>query len=85
MIQNYQDAMAICRHYGNPDIFLTFTCNPKSSEIKRSLNIIPGQKSEDRPDIISRIFKIKLNHLLTTIKSGEIFGTIIAGELVYFK
>ena len=75
--------MAICRHYGNPDIFLTFTCNPKWPEIKRSLNIIAGQKSEDRPDIISRIFKIKLDHLLNTIKSGDIFGTIIAGELIY--
>ena len=85
MIQNYQDAMAICRHYGNPDIFLTFTCNPKWPEIKRSLNIIAGQRSEDRPDIISRIFKIKLNHLLATIKSGNIFGTIIAGKLFYFK
>ncbi|XP_031252702.1 uncharacterized protein LOC116110618 [Pistacia vera] len=24
-VQNYQDAMAICRYYGYPDIFLTFT------------------------------------------------------------
>ena len=24
MIQNYQDAIAICRHYGNPDFFITF-------------------------------------------------------------
>ena len=29
MIQNYQDAMAICRHYGNPDLFITLTCNSK--------------------------------------------------------
>jgi len=27
MINNYQDAMAICRAYGNPDLFITFTCN----------------------------------------------------------
>ncbi|CAL9026294.1 unnamed protein product [Prunus brigantina] len=24
MLNNYQDAMAICRHYGNPDLFITF-------------------------------------------------------------
>ena len=28
MIQNYQDAIAICRQYENPDLFITFTCNP---------------------------------------------------------
>ncbi|GKA70681.1 helicase [Tanacetum coccineum] len=30
MMQNYQDAMALCRAYGNPDLFITFTSNPKS-------------------------------------------------------
>jgi hypothetical protein len=28
MVQNYQDAMAICRWAGCPDAFVTFTCNP---------------------------------------------------------
>ncbi|BBH10019.1 transposable element gene [Prunus dulcis] len=27
MLNNYQDAMTICRQYGNPDLFITFTCN----------------------------------------------------------
>ncbi|XP_019176171.1 PREDICTED: uncharacterized protein LOC109171573 [Ipomoea nil] len=34
MIQNYQDAMAICRFIGYPNLFITFTCNPKWPEIK---------------------------------------------------
>jgi hypothetical protein len=29
MVQNYQDAMAICRSYGPLDMFITITCNPK--------------------------------------------------------
>ena len=33
MQQNYQDAMAMVTKYGKPDLFLTFTCNPKSKEI----------------------------------------------------
>ena len=78
MIQNYQDAMAICREYGNPDLFVTFTCNPKWPEIRRALSIIPDQKPEDRPDIIARVFKLKLEQVLLTIKSGTIFGPIIA-------
>lgn len=28
MMQNYQDAMAIVRTYGKPDVFITMTCNP---------------------------------------------------------
>jgi len=31
--QNYQDAMAIIAKFGKPDLFLTFTCNPKWREI----------------------------------------------------
>jgi hypothetical protein len=28
MVQLYQDAMAICRSFGLPSYFITFTCNP---------------------------------------------------------
>uniref|UniRef100_A0A2N9HI08 ATP-dependent DNA helicase n=1 Tax=Fagus sylvatica TaxID=28930 RepID=A0A2N9HI08_FAGSY len=55
MIQNYQDAMAICRWAGYPDLFITFTCNPKWPEIETFLSLIPGQRPEDRPDIIARL------------------------------
>jgi hypothetical protein len=37
MINNYQDAMVICRAYGNPDLFITFTCNVNWLEIQREL------------------------------------------------
>ena len=47
MAEYYQDAMAICRHFGTPDIFITFTCNPKWIEIQKFLDLIPGQKPED--------------------------------------
>ena len=39
--------------------------------------MIPRQRPEDRPDIISRVFKIKLDNILSIIKSGEIFGIVI--------
>lgn len=29
MVQNFQDAMTICGWAGYPDLFITFTCNPK--------------------------------------------------------
>ena len=37
MDQNYQDAMAIIGKCGKPDLFLTFTCNSKWSEITKNL------------------------------------------------
>jgi hypothetical protein len=40
MVQNYQDAMAICRWARCSDAFVTFTCNPQWPEIKRVL--MPG-------------------------------------------
>ena len=43
-VQNYQDAMAIYRWAGYPNLFLTFTCNPKWPEINYSLEFIEGLK-----------------------------------------
>ncbi|GKB97275.1 hypothetical protein Tco_0983412, partial [Tanacetum coccineum] len=45
MMRNYQDAVALCRTYGNPDLFITFTSNPKWPEISEMLTYFPGQKS----------------------------------------
>jgi len=45
MVQNYQDAMVICRWAGCPDAFITFTCNPQWLEIKRALLL--GQQPQD--------------------------------------
>ncbi|KAM3266608.1 hypothetical protein P3L10_003603 [Capsicum annuum] len=50
--QNYQDAMAICRWAGYPDLFLTFTCNPKWPEINEMLHLIGQHDDDNRVDII---------------------------------
>ncbi|XP_057788274.1 uncharacterized protein LOC131005359 [Salvia miltiorrhiza] len=73
MIQNYQDAMAICRWTGYPSLFITFTCNPKWPEISRFVKK-RGLRPEDRQDISVRIFRIKLRELLADLKSGKVFG-----------
>lgn len=31
--EKYKDAMAICQHFGYPQYFITFTCNPKWREV----------------------------------------------------
>ncbi|KAL6662326.1 hypothetical protein ACP70R_000185 [Stipagrostis hirtigluma subsp. patula] len=78
MIQNYHDAIAICRVYGPCDIFLTYTCNPKWPEISEAIRFEPGQKSTDRSDIVVRVYHMKLEELLDDVKDGSIFGPINA-------
>ncbi|XP_070678920.1 uncharacterized protein [Malus domestica] len=85
MLNNYQDAMAICTQFGNPDLFITFTCNIKWPEIVREFDTKLGYKSEDRPHIISRVFKMKLDDMISYIKSGEPFGEVEAGEFQKMK
>ncbi|XP_057248444.1 uncharacterized protein LOC125495260 [Beta vulgaris subsp. vulgaris] len=77
MRENYQDAMAICRWYGYPDLFITFTCNAKWPEISRFVQK-RGLRPEDRPDIICRVFKMKLDQLVKDLKENEIFGRVKA-------
>ncbi|XP_038720029.1 uncharacterized protein LOC120012664 [Tripterygium wilfordii] len=78
MIQNYHDAIAICKVYGHPNLFITFTCNAQWPEIIDALKLIPGQRPEDRPDIVSRVFKMKVNELMDDIKKKKIFGHAVA-------
>jgi Helitron helicase-like domain at N-terminus len=76
MWQLYQDAMAIVRARGKPDLFVTMTCNTQWPEITSAL--LPGQKPQDRPDLVSRVFRLKLKSLLHDIMDRNIFGVPVA-------
>jgi hypothetical protein len=81
MVQQYQDAMAICRWAGPPDLFVTMTCNPRWIEIDRHVRkLVPGQQNTDRPDIFARVFKIKLDELMNDIRKKNHFGRTKAGD-----
>jgi hypothetical protein len=80
MVQNYQDSMAICKWASCLDAFVTFTCNPRWLEIRRALLL--GQQPEDRPDLVTRVFKIKLKELINDIHKNHILGRTIAGIYV---
>jgi hypothetical protein len=83
MIQNYHDSIAICRVHGPPDFFVTFTCNLKWPKISESL-LEFGQKPTDRAEVIVRVYHMKLEELLSDIKSRKIFGPCIAGMISIF-
>ena len=73
--------MAICRWAGPPDLFVTMTCNPRWIEIERHVEShIPGQHPNDRPDVITKVFKIKLDELIKDIKKKHFFGRVKACE-----
>ena len=67
-----QDALTYVRNYGKSDLFITFTCNPKWSEIQN--NLFHNQSSTDRHDIIPRVFKQKLIILMKLMTRHAIFG-----------
>ena len=83
MTNNYLDAMAICKHFGFPSLFITFTCNPKWPEIVRFCKE-RNLKSEDRPDIICRIFKMKLDNLMHDLTIKHLLGKTVS-DMCNFK
>ncbi|KAG5108339.1 hypothetical protein JHK84_045246 [Glycine max] len=66
MDQLYFDGMAICGHVGFPNLFITLTCNPNWPEIRRLLSPL-NLKPTDRPDIVSQIFKLKYEQMLSNL------------------
>ncbi|WVZ93683.1 hypothetical protein U9M48_039647, partial [Paspalum notatum var. saurae] len=78
MIQNYHDGIAICRVYGPPDFFTTFTCNAKWLEIAESIASHPGQKPSDKADMIVRVYNMKLEELMEDVRGGTAFGPVAA-------
>ena len=72
MALQYQDAMAMVREFGKPDLFITFTCNPKWKEITE--NLLIHQKANDRPDLIARVFFQKLKLFMKDIVQRSKLG-----------
>jgi len=76
MEQLYFDGMAICSNAGFPDLFVTFTCNPKWPEIHRILSH-QNLSASDRPDLVARVFRIKFDNLLADLTKNHLLGKVI--------
>ena len=72
----FQDGIAICRKYKKPDLFITFTCNPHWKEITDELK--PGETAQDRPELVSRVFKMKKDLFVEDLVKNGIFGRMVA-------
>ena len=62
MFERQQAAMACVRKFGRPDLIITETTNPRWPEIFDSLT--PGQQPHDRPDLLVRVFRLKIQNVL---------------------
>ena len=80
MKARYLDALAVVRELGKPTLFVTMTCNPKWPEIVDSLP--HGSKAEDHPEIVARVFKIKLDDLMAGLTERHVLGVTIAHMMV---
>lgn len=76
MRRRYMNAMTLVRRYGKPDIFLRITCNPKWDEIK--VEVYPGQTAQDRPDLVTRVFRAKLEELKWRLMEKDILRKVLA-------
>ncbi|CAN1831050.1 ATP-dependent DNA helicase PIF1 [Linum perenne] len=79
MMQLYQDAISICQFHGNPDLFITFTCNAQWPELVNAFKDIVDSRSEDKPMLVARVFKMRLSLLREDLKKKQYFGRYVAG------
>jgi hypothetical protein len=65
--------MTLVKEFGHPDLLITFTSNPRWDEI---VSVIGNDSPANHPDIVCKIFIIKLQELLDDIVKHHILGKV---------
>ncbi|XP_076057681.1 uncharacterized protein LOC143035066 [Oratosquilla oratoria] len=80
MKQRQQDALAFVTNYGSPGFFITFTMNLAWEELSKAAQQTGSHATSknrgDRPDLVSRIFKLKVDELMDDLTNKNIFGRV---------
>ncbi|GKA67145.1 DNA helicase [Tanacetum coccineum] len=71
----------VTKKMGNPQFFITFTCNVNWPEIKRFMAQYPELTASDRADVVCRVFEQKIQSFVTFLKEERIFGNVTGAEL----
>lgn len=74
MQQRFLNAMAIVQRLGKPDYFITMTCNPYWEEITN--NLLPGQTPQDRPELVTMVYRAKLRDMKDLLIKKAYFGQV---------
>ena len=87
-MSRYLDAVALPRRFGKPDLFITMTANPQWPEITSALP--EGSHWTHHPDIVARVFNLKLMAMISLIVKKKIFGDVRAFQickwsLIFFR
>jgi len=80
VMSRYLDAVALPRRYGKPDLFITMTANPNWPEITRT--IPTGSNWAHHPDIVARVFSMKLKAMIDLIVTKKLFGEVRGASCV---
>jgi len=67
-----QNALHVASELGQADFFITITVNARDPNILRHL--LPGQTACDRPDVVARVFHLKMRVFIAKLKNGDFFG-----------
>ena len=62
--------MAVVRELGKPHIFATMTMNPTYDEVEE--NLFTNQTATDRPDLIARIFRLKVKEFINDLTKKHV-------------
>jgi len=77
------DALAVYRALGKPSLFVTMTTNPNWPEIREKL--LPGQTAADRPVLVCRAFKGRMDKLIDFFRSKRFGGIVYMISVVEFQ
>nr|GEU37989.1 DNA helicase [Tanacetum cinerariifolium] len=72
----YSHYLDVCRVLGNPQYFVTFTCNVNWPKIKRYILQFLELTFADRADIVVRVFQQKVKDFCTFLKDRQVFGSV---------
>ncbi|GJS61682.1 DNA helicase [Tanacetum coccineum] len=76
MYAHYLDTLAICRKLGNPQFFITFTCNVNWPEIKRYMAQFLKLTTSDKADVVCQVFEQNIKLFIAFLKKERTFGHV---------
>jgi len=72
MRAKFAEAMTMCKELGAPTFFITMMCRPTWDEIK--VELLAGQDSKDRPDLLGRVFELKNREMHSLVTAEDVMG-----------
>jgi hypothetical protein len=83
MSGKFHGALYMCTRLGCSSFFITFTANPKWTEIvEANRETSPTATSSDRADIIAIVFKLKLDELMHDLMHKQLMGRLAGISMV---